>query len=75
MDHRAPTSSAREALEVGALWGVMTVASEFGGGHYLNGDPWQTRVFAYGLTAGHLWPLAVRGSQVAPLAARRWRRP
>jgi hypothetical protein len=74
MDRRAPTSSAREALEAGLLWGAMTVAFEFIGGHYINGDTWQTLVNAYDVTAGHLWPFAVAGITVAPSLARRWRR-
>ncbi len=74
VNHRAPTSSAREALELGVLWGAMTVAFEFVGGHYINGDAWQTLVNAYDVTDGHLWPLAVMGIALAPTLARRWRR-
>lgn len=74
VDHKHPTSSASEALAVGGMWGALTVAFEFLGGHYINGDSWQTLVSAYDVTAGHLWPLAVAGVALAPSAARYWRR-
>jgi hypothetical protein len=73
VDHKHPTSSSNEALGVGAMWGLLTVAFEFLGGHYLNGASWQTLLNAYEVTAGHLWPLAVVGIALAPLAARRRR--
>lgn len=74
VDHKHPTSSATEALGVGAMWGALTVAFEFLGGHYINGDSWQTLVNAYDVTAGHLWPMAVAGVVLAPSGARSWRR-
>jgi hypothetical protein len=70
VDRRHPTCSSREALRVGATWGVLTVAFEFLGGHYVNGDSWETLVRAYDVTSGHLWPLAVAGIALAPVAAR-----
>ena len=73
VDHRAPTSSLREALEVGVGWGALTVAFEVLAGHYLNGDDWRTLVHAYDVSAGRLWPLAVTGIALAPAAARWWR--
>lgn len=73
VDGRHPTWSARQALEIGALWGAMTVTFEFLGGHYINGDSWTTLVDAYDVAGGHLWPLAVAGVALSPSAAR-WRR-
>lgn len=70
VDRRHPTSSTREALEAGALWGALTVAFEFLGGHYINGDSWETLIRAYDVTAGHLWPVTVAGIVLAPAAAR-----
>lgn len=74
VDHRHPTSSARDAIEVGVMWGGFTVAFEFLGGHYINGDGWEKLLRAYDVTAGHLWSLAVAGIVLAPVAARRLRR-
>jgi hypothetical protein len=70
VDRRHPTSSTREAISVGVMWGALTVAFEFLGGHYINGDSWETLIRAYDVTAGHLWPLAVAGIVLAPLSAR-----
>lgn len=68
-----PTASTREALAMGGLWGGLTVAFEFVGGHYINGDSWGTLVAAYDLSAGHLWPVAVAGVVLSPVTARWWR--
>ncbi len=73
VDRRYPTCSTREALAVGGLWGTMTVAFEFIGGHYINGDAWTTLFRGYNLSAGHLWPMAVAGVTVSPTLARRFR--
>ena len=73
VDGRHPTSSNGEALRAGLTWGALTVAFEFVGGHYLTGDSWSTLLRAYDVTAGHLWPAAVVGVTLAPLAARWWR--
>lgn len=73
VERRHPLTSHEEALKVGALWGTLTVAFEFVGGRYLNGDSWRTLLNAYDLGAGHLWPLAVCGIVLAPVVARMWR--
>ena len=73
VERRHPLTSHEEALKVGALWGTLTVAFEFVGGRYLNGDSWRTLLDAYDLGAGHLWPLAVCGIVLAPVVARMWR--
>ena len=47
----------REAWMLGALWLLLTVAFEFGFGHYVVGHPWR-RLFAdYELLAGRVWLL------------------
>ena len=79
VDRRHPTSSLREALGVGAMWGTLTVVFELLGGHYLTGADWRTLLEAYDLSAGHLWPLAVAGIVLVPSGVKRargtgWRR-
>jgi len=54
---RWPPASARAAWRIGLLWLLMTVAFEFGFGHYVAGHSWQ-RLFAdYNLAAGRVWAL------------------
>lgn len=54
---RQPTTSMREAWSIGALWLAMTVAFEFGFGHFIAGHSWE-RLFAdYDVPAGRVWPL------------------
>ncbi len=50
-----PTDSFQQAWLIGAIWLVMTVAFEFGFGHFVAGHSWQ-RLFAdYNLLAGRVW--------------------
>jgi len=52
-----PIESVRQALTIGIAWLAMTIAFEFGFGHYVAGHSW-SRLFAdYDLFAGRLWPL------------------
>lgn len=54
---RWPPDSARQALLIGLLWLAMTVAFEFGFGHYVAGHSWQQLFADYDLSAGRLWAL------------------
>jgi len=52
-----PIESVRQALTIGIAWLAMTIAFEFGFGHYVAGHSW-SRLFAdYDLFAGRLWLL------------------
>lgn len=52
-----PTVSMQQAWSIGAIWLTMTVAFEFGFGHFVAGHSWQ-RLFAdYNLLAGRVWSL------------------
>jgi len=52
-----PLASVRQAWEVGTLWLVMTLAFEFGFGHWVAGQSWSVLLQAYRLHKGQLWPL------------------
>ena len=52
-----PTQSAREAWLIGAMWFVMTIAFEFGFGHFVAGHSWERLLADYNLLAGRVWPL------------------
>jgi hypothetical protein len=56
----------RAAWAVGAAWVVLTVAFEFGAGHYLFGKPWSVLFADYDLARGRIWPLVLVVTLVAP---------
>jgi hypothetical protein len=51
---------------VGLLWGVLTLAFEFGFGHYVSGVGWDALLADYDLTAGRLWPLVLAATISGP---------
>ena len=54
--------SRRQAWVVGLLWMMLTVAFEFGAGHFVFGTPWSKLLADYHLTEGRIWiiiPLAM----------------
>ena len=54
---------------IGLLWVALTVAFEFGFGHYVMGNSW-TKLFAdYDITAGRLWPLVLLTLLLWPVLA------
>ena len=60
-----------EAAGVGALWLSMTIAFEFGAGHYLFGRPWAVLLEDYHVLQGRIWILVLLTTALAPpLAAR-----
>ena len=70
LQRRWPLSSRREALSVGAAWATMTVAFEFGFGHWVDGDSWSALVENYDLTAGKIWVLVPIAMATGPELAR-----
>lgn len=61
-----PIGSARAAWTIGAGWLVMTIAFEFGFGHYIAGHSW-SRLFAdYKLLEGRVWSLFLAWIAVLP---------
>jgi len=66
LERRWPLASTADALRVGSLWVVMTVAFEFGFGHYVDGASWSTLLADYDLTRGNLWILVLVTIAAAP---------
>ena len=64
---RWPISSAAQALLIGACWLVMTVAFEFGFGHYIAGHTWQALLADYDLLSGRIWGLLLAWVLVLPI--------
>ena len=57
LQRRWPLQSRQEAIKVGAAWAAMTVAFEFGFGHWVDGDSWSELLENYDVTAGRIWIL------------------
>ena len=59
-------ASMTDAWRIGLLWLAMTLAFEFGAGHYVFGTSWRTLVADYNLFAGRLWILVLITTLTAP---------
>ena len=68
-----PTSSA-DALKIGGLWLVLTLAFEFLVGHYVFRKPWAALLEDYNLAQGRIWVLVLVVVLLAPLWAGRLKR-
>ena len=66
----APASTSG-ALEVGALWLLLTVAFEFLAGHFLFRKPWSVLLADYDLGQGRLWVLVLVVTALAPWISHR----
>ena len=51
---------------IGLLWLAMTLAFEFGAGHYLFKTPWTALFADYNIFAGRLWVLVLVTTLTAP---------
>ena len=74
LERRWPIPSTRAALEIGAMWGVLTVFFEFGFGHWVDRKSWAELLENYDVTAGRLWVIVLAWIVVAPAAIRALRR-
>jgi hypothetical protein len=64
----------RDALLVGVLWLILTLAFEFLVGHYVFHKPWAELTEDYHVLRGRIWPLVLLVVLFAPLWAGRLRR-
>jgi hypothetical protein len=71
LHRRWPLRGARQALAVGATWVSLTLAFEFGFGHYVEGKSWSTLLADYDLLAGRVWVLVPVWTLLAPLVISR----
>jgi hypothetical protein len=58
--------SAGDAWRIGVMWLVMTLAFEFGAGHYLFGTSWHALIADYNIFAGRLWILVLVSTLISP---------
>lgn len=68
-------SSRSSAWTLGATWLGLTVAFEFGFGHYVAGHSWHRLLADYDLLAGRVWLLFLLWVLVAPRVTLGLRRP
>ncbi|MCA9743883.1 MAG: hypothetical protein H6695_12950 [Deferribacteres bacterium] len=62
-----------QAVTLGCSWLVLTLAFEFGFGHFVAGHPWSRLLHDYNLLAGRVWILIPIWSLIAPVIAMRLR--
>lgn len=58
-------------LALGVLWMTLTIAFEFGFGHYVMGHPWERLLADYNVFAGRIWVLVLATMLLGPLGVRR----
>ena len=66
-------STAGEAWTIGGVWLLLTLAFEFGFGHYVFGKPWSVLLADHRLDQGRIWTLAPVITLLAPWLAGRWK--
>ena len=66
--------SREDALRVGVLWVVLTLAFEFLAGHYLFHKPWAALLADYDLRSGRIWIMALLTTLIAPVWLVQYRR-
>jgi hypothetical protein len=75
LEHRWPIATTRRALEIGATWVVLTVAFEFGFGHWVDRKSWAELLENYDLRTGHVFLLVLLWVGIGPAVVRALRRP
>ncbi len=73
IDWIAPVT-ARDAWTIGGVWVALTLAFEFGAGHYLFGNPWERLFEDYNVLRGRIWILVLVTTAAAPYVVWRIRR-
>jgi hypothetical protein len=62
-----PLQSTRQALTVGFIWLLLTIAFEFSFGHYVVHHSWEKLLQDYNVLAGRLWVFVLLGVAFLPL--------
>jgi hypothetical protein len=62
-----PLESTRQALTIGVIWLLLTVAFEFRFGHYVAHHSWGKLFQDYNILAGRLWVFVLVGVTLLPL--------
>ncbi|MBK8228495.1 MAG: hypothetical protein IPK70_15150 [Flavobacteriales bacterium] len=59
-------ADAKQAWGIGLLWLAMTLAFEFGAGHFLFKKPWSELFYDYNIAQGRIWLLVPIVTAMAP---------
>lgn len=59
----------QDAWLVGTLWLVLTLAFEFGAGHFVFGRTWEELLGEYNLLAGRIWIIVLIVTFMTPITA------
>lgn len=62
---------ARAALAIGIAWTLLTVAFEFGFGHWVGRKPWPELLADYNVVRGRVWILVLIATTLSPWIAAR----
>jgi ABC-type glycerol-3-phosphate transport system permease component len=57
-----------QAIAIGTIWLILTVAFEFFFGRYVGNHPWSRLLADYNLLAGRLWGLVLLAVATLPAA-------
>lgn len=71
LQRRWPIPTRSEALRIGASWLALTIAFEFGFGHYVDGKSWAELRALYDVTEGKIWIVVPLFMATAPSLSRR----
>jgi hypothetical protein len=71
LQRRWPIPTRTEALKIGAYWLALTIAFEFGFGHYVDGKSWADLRALYDVTEGKIWILVPLFMAIAPSLSQR----
>lgn len=66
-------SSNQDAIQLGLIWLVLTIAFEFLFGHFVMGNPWSKLFYDYNLFSGRVWVLVLLWITIAPIIFHRVR--
>lgn len=67
------TRNTCDTWRIGFLWMVLTVAFEFGAGHYIFKHPWSKLLADYNVLNGRIWVLVLLTTLLAPWVVGVWR--
>lgn len=62
----------RNAWIIGITWLAMTMAFEFGVGHFVFNNPWEKLLHDYNILEGRVWILILISTLVGPFLSYQW---